>query len=75
MSCGVGHRHGWDLVLLWLWLWLAAVALIRSLAWEPPYAVGVALKKRPKKSQEKELQMTNKYMKKFSLVIKSIKLK
>ena len=31
-----------DLVLLWLWLWPAAVALISSLAQEPPYAAGVA---------------------------------
>ena len=35
---------------LWIWhcheLWcsLVAIALIRLLAWEPPYAVGVALK-------------------------------
>ena len=30
----------------WLWLWCrpAAVALIRPLAWELPYAMGVALK-------------------------------
>ena len=34
-----------DLVLLWLWRRLAAIALIRPLAWEPPYATGVALKK------------------------------
>ena len=34
-----------DLVLLWLWLWLAAIALIQLLAWEPPYAAGVVLKK------------------------------
>ena len=26
MSCGVGHRHGLDLALLWLWL--SALALI-----------------------------------------------
>ena len=44
MSSGVGHRSGLDLALLWLWGGLAAVALIRPLAWEPPYAVGVALK-------------------------------
>ena len=46
MSCGVGRRHSLDLVLmwLWLWLWLEAVALIRLLAWEPPYATGAALK-------------------------------
>ena len=34
-----------DLALLWLWYRLAAVALIRPLAWEPPYAAGVALKR------------------------------
>ena len=35
--------------MLWLWCRLAAVALIQPLAWEPPHAVGVALK-RPKKT-------------------------
>ena len=34
MSCGVGHRLGLDLLLLWLWRRLAAVALIQPLAWE-----------------------------------------
>ena len=48
MSRGVDRRCGLDLALLWLWRRLAAVALIRPLAWEPPYAMGVALK-RPKK--------------------------
>ena len=33
-----------DLVLLWLWCRLAATAVIRPLPWEPPYAMGVALK-------------------------------
>ena len=47
MGCGVGCRHGLDLVLLRLWHRPAAVALVRPLAWEPPYAVGLALK-RPK---------------------------
>ena len=46
MSCGVGHRHGLDLV--WLWHRVAAIAPIRPLAWEPPYAVCSALKKRKK---------------------------
>ena len=55
MSCGVGHRHGSDLVLLWLWPRLAAVALIRPLAWEPPSAVGAALKKTKKKKDKKEI--------------------
>ena len=33
-----------DPVLLWLWCRLEAVAPIRTLAWESPYAVGAALK-------------------------------
>ena len=33
-----------DLALLWLWCRLAAEAPIRPLAWEPPYAAGVAVK-------------------------------
>ena len=45
MSGGVGHRHGSDPVLLWLWHRPAATAPIRPLAWEPPYAMGVALEK------------------------------
>jgi len=47
MSCGVGLRHGSDL----LWLWLAATAPIRPLAWEPPYAVGAALKGKKTKNK------------------------
>ena len=50
MSCGVGHRHSWDPALLWLWHGPAATTPIWSLAWEPPYAVGAALK-RPKKKK------------------------
>ena len=55
MSCGVGHRCGWDPALLWLWCRLAAVALIRPLAWEPPHAAGAALEKaeRQKKTKTK----------------------
>ena len=49
MSYGVDHRHGLDLVLWWLWHKTAAVALIRPLMWEPPYVMGVALKKGKKK--------------------------
>ena len=37
-----------NLVLLWLWHRPAAVAPIRPLAWEPPCAVGVALKSNQK---------------------------
>ena len=43
MSCGVGRRGGLDPALLWLWCKPAATAPIGPLAWEPPYAVGVAL--------------------------------
>ena len=46
MSCGVGHRYGSDLELLWLWCRLVATALIGPLAWEHPYASGAALKKK-----------------------------
>ena len=51
MSCGVGRRCGLDLALLWLWSRLTGVALIRTLAWEPPYALGVALKKSKQKKK------------------------
>ena len=36
------HRRGSDLALLWLWHRQAAVASIRPLAWEPPYAADTA---------------------------------
>ena len=49
LSCGVDHRHGSDPALLWLWCMPAAVAPIKPLAWELPYAVGVALRKKKKK--------------------------
>ena len=42
MSCGIGCRCGLDPMLLWLWCRPAATAPIRPLAWELPYAVGVA---------------------------------
>ena len=45
VNCGVGRRGGSDPMLLWLWWRLAAVAPIRPLAWEPPYAAGAALKR------------------------------
>ena len=51
VSCGVGRRCRSDPELLWLWCRPAAVDLIRPLAWEPPYTVGVALK-RPKKKKK-----------------------
>ena len=48
MNCGVGHRLGSDLALLWLWHRPVATALIRPLAWEPPYAAGAALERQLK---------------------------
>ena len=56
MSCGVGHRHSLDPALLWLWCSPAAAAPIQPLAWEPPYAVAVAL--RPKKKTPKNYNWT-----------------
>ena len=43
-----------DLALLWLWARQAAVALIQPLAWEPPFAADVALKKPKQKAKPKE---------------------
>ena len=54
VSCGVGRRCGLDRMLLWLWHRPAAVALIQSLAWELPYAAGVALKSRGKNVEGKQ---------------------
>ena len=54
MSCDVGCRWGSDPALLWLWCRPAAIAPIRLLAWEPPYAVDVALKSKKNKKTEKQ---------------------
>ena len=51
-ECGVGNRCGWDPMLLWLWHRLGAVAPIRSLAKELPYATCMALKKGQKKKKK-----------------------
>ena len=55
MSRGVGCRRGSDLALLWFWRRPAAVAVIRSLAWEPPYATSAALEKTKKKKKKKRI--------------------
>ena len=49
MSWGVDRRCSLDPKLLWP----ADTALIRPLAWEPPYAAGVALEKTKKKKNQK----------------------
>ena len=54
MSCGVCRRQGLDLALLWPWRRLMATALIRPLAWEPPYAPGAALEKAKNKERKKK---------------------
>ena len=52
MSYGVGRRHNLDPELLWLWRRPAATASIQPLAWEPPYAVGAALKRQNKQTNK-----------------------
>ena len=52
MSCGLGHRCGSDPELLWLFCRQTALASVRPLAWEPPYAAGMALKKAKKQNKQ-----------------------
>ena len=54
VSCGVGRRCGSDLACLRFWCRLTATALIGPLAWEPPYAMGVALNKTKKEKERKK---------------------
>ena len=58
MSCGVGHRHGSDPMLLWLWRRLVATAPIRPLAWEPPDAAGAAQRNRKKRQKKERMIIT-----------------
>ena len=69
MSCAIGQRYGSDLALLWLWCRSAATAPNRPLAWESPYAAGVALKKTKKKKTEKAQKTKNTYTLKLRNVI------
>lgn len=52
MSCGIGHRCGLDVALLWLWCRPATIAPIRPLAWEPPCAKNAALERKKKERKE-----------------------
>ena len=65
MSCGVGRRLGLDPALLWMWLWLwnrpVGTAQIQPLAWEPPYAVGMALKRQKTKEEKRMTDMSKGY--------------
>ena len=63
MSCGGDCRHSLDMALLWLWRRLAAVALIRPLAWEPPYAImGAVLKRQKEKKKDTERKQDIKFV-------------
>ena len=50
-----------SLVLLWLWCRLVVTTPIQPLAWEPPHAMGAALKR------QKMIIITNKFI--FLLII------
>ena len=66
LSCGVGFRpvlyvgcrHRLYPTLLWLWHRPAATALIGPLTWEPPCAVGAALKKQKNRNENKNVEGT-----------------
>ena len=63
VSCGVGRRRGSDPVLLGLWCRPMAIALIRPLVWDPPYAVGSSPRKGrkiKKNKKQKPKKQTNK---------------
>ena len=47
-SFGIGHRCSSDVALLWLWHRPAAAASNQCLAWELPYAAGMALDREKK---------------------------
>ena len=60
MSCGVGHRRGSNLALLWLWHSPVATAPIGPLAWKPLHAIGGALKRtKDKKNKTKQNKTKN----------------
>ena len=56
--------------MLWLWHRPAAVGLIRLLAWEPPYAVGAALKiqKTKEKVEKRKEEKGQRYKPSFSVL-------
>ena len=51
MSRGGGWRHGLDVAWLRLWRRPAALAPIRPLAWEPPFAMAAVLKYKTKQNK------------------------
>ena len=71
VSCGVGRGYCLDPEWLWLWWRPAAAVLIRSLAWEPPCAVGAALEKT--KGQKIKKERKGKKTQKFRIMYFYIK--
>ena len=53
--------------MLWLWCRLAATVPIGPLAWEPPYAVGEALKRLKKRERERERDVKELYKQYFAV--------
>ena len=59
-------------MLLWPWCRPAATAPIRPLAWEPPYAMGVALEKaKRRKKKKKERKENNKIISNYDIYIRA----
>ena len=57
-SCSVGSRGDSDLALLWLWCRPTATAPFQPLAWELPYAMGVALKRQEDRQKGTKIVLT-----------------
>ena len=57
-SSGIGRRRGSDSELLWLWCRQAAAAPILPQAWELPYPMGAALKKKKRKKKKNVEDLT-----------------
>ena len=57
MTCGVGHRRSSEPVAR-----LVATVSTGPLAWEPPYAVGVALKDKKTKKKIKNYEITTRHI-------------
>ena len=53
--CSIGQRCSLDPALLWLWHRLATAAQIQPLAWELPYAVDAALKRKKSEKRKKKV--------------------
>ena len=65
LLCGLKIQHCRELCRLqidlgpvWLCLWLAAIAPIGPLAWEPPCAMGTALKKQKAKKKKIKIKLS-----------------